>query len=124
VACILYVGDDQDRSKSAGRALRAYGYNTLTAMSGVQAIALSLQNSVDFVVLDYEMPGMNGDLVAQAIRRYKPSLPIILFTGMPDGIPDGVRQNVNRVVYKPDFSGLLAAIEELVTKKPGKPEAI
>jgi len=93
-------------------------------VSGAQGVLLSLENSVDLVVLDYEMPGMNGDLVAQAIRRYKPSLPIILFTGMPDGIPDSVSQNVNGVVYKTDFSGLIADIEKLITKKPGKPEAI
>ena len=122
MACIIYIDDNQDLLNSVGRALQASGYGTLTALSGVQGISLSLQNSVDLVVLDYEMPEMNGDLVAQAIRRYKPELPIILFTGMPDGIPDSVRQNVDAVVYKADFSGLLAAVAKLITKSPGNPE--
>lgn len=62
MACILCVDDNQDVLKSLGEVLRTSGYGTLTALSGNQGILLSLQNSVDLVVLDYEMPGMNGDL--------------------------------------------------------------
>jgi CheY-like chemotaxis protein len=123
VACILCIDDNPDVLGSLGGVLQASGYGALTALSGNQGILLSLQNSVDLVVLDYEMPGMNGDLVAQAIRRYRPELPIILFTGIPDDIPDSARQNVNGVVSKTDFSGLLAVVSKLVKKSPGKREA-
>ena len=104
--------------------LRTSGYRTFRALSGKQGLGLLRQNWVDLVVLDYEMPGMNGDLVAQAIRRSKPELPIVLFTGIPDNIPDSVRQNVNVVVFKADLSGLLAAVSKLAKKSPGKREAI
>jgi CheY-like chemotaxis protein len=123
VACILCIDDNQDVLESLGGLLRTSGYRTLTALSGMQEILLSLQNSVDLVVLDYEMPGMNGDLVAQAIRRSKPELPIILFTGRPDNVADIVRQNVNGVVNKADLGGLLAIVSKLIKKSPGKREA-
>ena len=123
MACILCIDDNQDVLNSLGEVLRTSGYVTLTALSGVQGILLSLQNSVDLVVLDYEMPGMNGDLVAQAIRRYKPTLPIILFTGIPDDISGSLRHNVNGVVSKTDFGGLLTTVGMLTTKSPGKQEA-
>jgi CheY-like chemotaxis protein len=123
VACILCIDDNQAVLEPLGEILRASGFTTLTALSGKQGIRLLQQNSVDLVVLDYEMPGMNGDLVAQAIRRSKPKLPIILFTGIPDNIPDSVRQNVNGVLYKSDFSGLLAVVSKLIKKSPGKREA-
>jgi len=123
VACILCIDDKHDVLGSLAEVLRASGYSTLTALSGNQGLRLLLQNSVDLVVVDYEMPGMNGDLVAQAIRRSKPTLPIILFTGIPDDIPDSVRQNVNGVVSKVDFGGLLTLIGKLTGKSPGKREA-
>ena len=122
MACILCIDDNRDVLGSLVGVLQASGYGTLTALSGNQGILLSLQNSVDLVVLDYEMPGMNGDLVARAIRRYRPELPIIFFTGIPDDIPDSARQNVNGVVSKTDLSGLLAVVGKLVKKSPGKQE--
>ena len=102
--------------------LGASGHSTLVAFSGSQGLRLLLQNSVDLVVLDYEMPVMNGDLVAQAIRRSKPKLPIILFTGIPDDIPGNVRKNVNEVVSKVDFGGLVTAVGKLTKKSPGGSE--
>ena len=122
MACILCIDDNRDVLGSLVGVLQASGYGTLTALSGNQGILLSLQNSVDLVVLDYEMPGMNGDLVARAIRRYRPELPIILFTGIPDDIPDSARQNVKGVVSKTDFGGLLTVVSKLVKKSPGKQE--
>jgi CheY-like chemotaxis protein len=72
------------------------------------------------VVLDYEMPEMKGDLVAEMIRRQKPSVPIVLFTGTPDHVPDRVPQNIDVVVYKTDFSGLLGALKHLVRDSRSK----
>ena len=122
MAFILCIDDSQDVLKSLTEVLWTSGYVTLTASSGNEGLRLLMQHSVDLVVLDYEMPGMNGDLVAQAIRRSKPGLPIILFTGMPDNIPDSVRQNVDGVVYKANLGGLLAVVRELIKKSPGKRE--
>jgi len=124
VACVLCIDDNQDVLKSVAEVLQGSGYSTLTALSGNQGLRLLFQNSVDLVVLDYEMPGMKGDLVAQAIRRSKPEVPILLFTGIPDDIPGSVRQNVNGVVSKTDFRGLLTMVGMLTTKSPGKQEAI
>lgn len=116
MACILCVDDDEDVLKWLGEVLQNSGYSTLTALSGNQGLRLLLQNSVDLVVLDYQMPGMNGNLAAQAIHRTKPELPIILFTGIPDDIPDSARKNVNGVVYKADSRGLLALVSRLIKK--------
>ena len=119
MAFILCIDDSQDVLKSLTEVLWTSGYVTITASSGNEGLRLLIQHSVDLVVLDYEMPGMNGDLVAQAIRRSRPELPIILFTGMPDNVPDTVRRNVNRVVYKANLSGLLAVVRELIKNLRG-----
>jgi CheY-like chemotaxis protein len=38
---------------------------------------------IDAVVLDYAMPELTGDAVAETIKRVKPDVPIIVFTGFP-----------------------------------------
>jgi CheY-like chemotaxis protein len=123
VACILCIDDKHDVLESIAEYLRASGHSTLIALSGKQGLRLLLQNSVDVVEVDYEMPVMNGDLVAQGIRRSKPEVPIILFTGIPDDIPGSVQRNVNAVISKVDFGGLLTAVSKLTKKSLGKPEA-
>lgn len=123
MACILCIDDKQDVLEAIGEVLRTCGYSTLVALSGSQGLRLLRQNSVDLIVLDFEMPEMNGELVAQAIRRSKPEVPIVLFTGIADDIPASVRQNVNALVSKTDFAGLLAVVGKLIMNSPGNCEA-
>ena len=114
MTCVLCVDDNRDVLQMLVDVLRNSGYATLTAASGEQALRVLLQrNTVDLVILDYEMPAMRGDLVAQEIRRRRAKLPIILFTGVPDDIPSSLREIVDAVVYKADFTGLLTAVASL-----------
>ena len=114
VTCVLCVDDNRDVLQMLVDVLRNSGYATLTAASGEQALRALLQrDTVHLVILDYEMPAMRGDLVAQEIRRRRAKLPIILFTGVPDDIPSSLRQIVDAVVYKADFTGLLTAVANL-----------
>ena len=57
------------------------GFNVLTASGGDEALKIAATNPVDVVVTDYEMPGMNGEAVAMAIKAMKPGVPVILFSG-------------------------------------------
>jgi CheY-like chemotaxis protein len=111
--------NDREGSMSAVPWPRASGFGAHTALSGSQRLRLLIQNSVKLVALDYEMPSMNGDFVGQAIRRSKPELLIILFTGILDDFPYSLRQNVNGVVSKSDFGGPLAVVSKLIKKSPG-----
>jgi CheY-like chemotaxis protein len=36
--------------------------------------------------MDYAMPGMNGEALAEALRQVRPSLPLLLCTGLSDAI--------------------------------------
>ncbi|MGE0528536.1 MAG: sigma-54-dependent transcriptional regulator, partial [Bdellovibrionales bacterium] len=57
-----------------------------TVTSGAEAIELILQNSDKYraVLLDYEMPGMNGDVVALRLKEINPSLKIVMLSGTED----------------------------------------
>ena len=118
--CVLCIDDKRDVLAVLAEVLQNSGYSALTAASGTEGLRLLRSTAVHVVVLDYEMPEVNGDLIAQAIRRYKPEVPIVLFTGAPDDVSDGVRQNVNRVVHKTDFNGLLGALKKLADESASK----
>lgn len=57
------------------------GFKVLTASSGEEGVRLAAMNHVDVVVTDYEMPGMNGEAVAIAIKALNPEIPVVIFSG-------------------------------------------
>jgi len=67
--------------------LEAKGYRVLAASSGRQGLELLASNPVDGVVVDYKMPEMDGEAVSAEIRRIKPEVPILLFSGYAAEIP-------------------------------------
>src|ERR1700684_4470185 len=50
------------------------------AVNGEEAIALAIQHKPDLIVLDFQMPVMNGIEAAYELKRLMPNVPIILFT--------------------------------------------
>jgi CheY-like chemotaxis protein len=57
------------------------GFRVLTAQSGKQGLKLAAENLIDVVVTDYEMPGMDGEALAVAIKAFNPRVPVVLFSG-------------------------------------------
>ena len=58
------------------------GHRVISATSGAQALELfDSESNIDLLITDMAMPQMNGAQLAQAIRFFKPGLPIILATG-------------------------------------------
>jgi CheY-like chemotaxis protein len=60
--------------------LEENGYEVLEASGGPEGLKLFLSHPVDAVVLDYQMPGMNGDAVAAKMKRIKSQVPIMLLS--------------------------------------------
>ncbi len=65
--------------------LRDLGYGVLEAGSGGAALdMLDRHPEVDIALLDFAMPGMNGNEVARELRVRRPGLPILFATGYAD----------------------------------------
>ena len=60
---------------------RLGGYEVLTAASGAQALETMASDPVDCLVLDLEMPGMDGFGVLRALRERAIDTPVIVYTG-------------------------------------------
>lgn len=78
---ILCVDDDDSLLRYEKALLERSGYVVLTAMSAQQALRLLTMCKCDAVILDYEMPGMNGHDLASEIRLIRPELVVIMLSG-------------------------------------------
>jgi CheY-like chemotaxis protein len=78
---LLWIDDFEPGLALYRSMFEGLGFKVLTATSGKQGVRLAAENPVDVVVTDYEMPGMNGEAVAVAIKSIKPRVPVVLFSG-------------------------------------------
>jgi DNA-binding NtrC family response regulator len=60
---------------------RVGSYDVLTAGSGVDALELMTRSAVDCIILDLEMPGMDGFAVLRALEERGSEVPVIVYTG-------------------------------------------
>jgi CheY-like chemotaxis protein len=99
-ANVILCVDDEVNGLDVRKALLASrGYRVLTATNGPDALVLFSSEAMDLVILDYRMPGMNGDIVASRMKELRPDLPIIMLSAYVD-LPNETLTLVDRVVMK------------------------
>jgi two-component system cell cycle response regulator DivK len=81
---ILYVEDNPDNMMLVQRALEARGYRLLKARNGLDGVATAESEQVDLILLDINLPDIDGYEVARRLRssskRELTSVPIIAVT--------------------------------------------
>ena len=121
--CVMVVDDSVTVRKVTSRLLERQGFEVLLAKDGIEAVAQLQERRPDVMLLDIEMPRMDGFEVAQHVRhddRYS-QLPIIMIssrTGLKHR--ERARQiGVDRFIGKPfQESDLLTSIHELTNPAP------
>jgi len=82
---ILQVDDDDLILESIPMLLRLQGHAVTTAAGGLEALdRLRAGLEVDLVILDLNMPGLNGMETLELLRELRPELPVLLATGYLD----------------------------------------
>jgi len=114
---LLWI-DDFEPGLAMYRAMfEAQGFRVLTASSGEAAIETLMVNNADLVVTDYEMPVMNGEQVALAVKALRPGTPVLLFSGSIEFSPR-IRHMVDAVCDKAGSRNeLLASVHNLLRRK-------
>ena len=97
---ILCINDNRFGLGIRKLLLEARGFKVLTAPSGRVGLATLDRFSVDVVLLDYRMEGMDGEAVATQIRRKHPNLPIVLLSGSPSEIPERLLRMVDAFLVR------------------------
>ena len=77
---ILWVDDEIEMLKSHFLFLKERGYNTTPCTNGLDALGLIDKDTYDIVLLDENMPGLNGLETLDGIKNKYPDLPVIMIT--------------------------------------------
>ncbi|MEI7843637.1 MAG: response regulator, partial [Gallionellaceae bacterium] len=108
-AHILLV-DDNDFNRQVGRELiEISGATVVTANNGEQAVAAVRANHYDLVLMDLQMPVMDGYAATRELRSTHPDLPILALTAhaMIDERPRILSAGMNDILTKPIVPGAL-----------------
>ena len=81
---VLYIEDNPDNMTLVQRALESRGYRLLKAKTGLDGVSTAEREQVDLILLDINLPDIDGYEVAQRLRasnkRELSSIPIIELT--------------------------------------------
>jgi len=115
MATIFCIDDNENILQLHRALLESNGYKVLVALDGPSGIAITRSECVDAVVLDFTMPGMNGDQVALAIMKEQSKTPVVLCSGVLDEIPESLKWFADTVLSKTDGpQALLSAIARVI----------
>ncbi|MBF0288250.1 MAG: response regulator [SAR324 cluster bacterium] len=83
---VLLVDDEPMITNLSSDMLTRLGYNVTAFLNGEDALKAFIENpqGFDLVMTDYGMPKMNGKELGTQIKKIRPDIPIILFTGYGD----------------------------------------
>lgn len=75
---ILLVDDEESIQIVYREEFEDDGYQVISALNGITALEKFKEEEPDLVILDIQMPGMNGVEVLRQMKMLKPSVPVIL----------------------------------------------
>ena len=108
---VLYAEDEFTNRKILEIVCRKMNYSCILAEDGLQALELYRREKPDLVILDQYMPGYNGDIVAEKIRKTDSDTPLVAITSDDDALSRLEASGFNQVLVKPiknkDYESLL-----------------
>ncbi len=120
---ILIVEDDPGVSGLLDTLMQSEGYDTATAVDGLEGLLKAEFRRPSLVLLDVMMPNVDGERVLQEFRTRKDlrGVPVLVVTGLPDAHAafDPV-VGADNVITKPfDAGALTRHVAELLRTKGG-----
>jgi len=100
---VLIVDDHPEMARTTADGLAEHGYDTVVAVGGQEAIDRLSSESIDAVITDLRMPGIDGLAVLAASRRVDPQRPVIVMTAYSaiDSAMESIRQGAYHYLTKP-----------------------
>jgi signal transduction histidine kinase/CheY-like chemotaxis protein len=125
---VLVVDDDEAVRQVAAAMLRDLGCDVMEAADGAEALVLlsDASSPVNFIMLDYAMPGMNGLQLASAVRELRIDVPIVLITGyaeMADPSGSGT-ESIDGLLRKPFTILEMQAMLMRLRRRPRPPHNV
>lgn len=116
---ILVADDDAMVRGALAALLESEGYGVDEAGNGIETVSRAIEHSPDLVLLDLNMPQMDGWRAFVQLDRVTPLVPVIVITARPHQYKEAVRLGVDAFMEKPlNIPVLLWAINRLVRETP------
>lgn len=114
---ILLVDDDPAVRQMLGLLLTGEGYTVLLAVNGSDSIQVVRTTEVDLVLLDLNMPGLDGWETFEQLASENPMLPIIVITARPNQHFTALSAGIGALLEKPlDMPKLFLTIRDLLNE--------
>jgi DNA-binding response OmpR family regulator len=116
---ILLVEDEKKLADTIQSGLEEHDYNVTIAYNGKEGKELFFNNSFDLVILDINLPYINGYELCKMIREKNKVVPIVLLTALnfTENKIEGFELGADDYISKPfEFKELLARIKALLRR--------
>ena len=99
----ILVVDDDSMNLARTQIILGKEYDVLTAESGMDALMRLRDTKVDMVLLDIDIPEMNGIETFERMKEFAPNLPVIFLTasGLEDDVRSAIRLGAVNYLMKP-----------------------
>ena len=122
---ILVIEDDEAAAGYLVKGLGESGYVVDHAATGPDGLGMAVGESYDLIIADRMLPGIDGLLVVEALRKNGNDTPVLFLSamGQVDDRVKGLRAGGDDYLSKPyAFAELLARVEALIRRKGGRHE--
>lgn len=117
---ILVTEDEKDLADAIAKGLRRQGYAADIALDGEEALFMADVNSYDLVILDLNLPKIDGIEVCRRLRETNSPLGVLMLTartGLEDRVK-GLEYGADDYLLKPfHFAELLARLRAILRRK-------
>ncbi len=124
---VLVVDDEKDFVEMLSLRLNESGQKVIQAYNGQECLDILEEDSIDVVVLDLKMPGMDGIEVLKEIKQRFPLVEVVMLTGhgTAETAVEGMKLGAYDYLLKPaDFEELLGKLEAARNRKVEQEERI
>ena len=100
---LLYIEDDKEVLDNISTLLKNFFKEVFTACDGLKGLEVFEKNSIDILLVDIELPSLNGIEIIKNIRKTHPAMPIVIISAYTntDYLLESVELKLDKYIVKP-----------------------
>src|SRR5699024_7724154 len=115
----LIVDDQPGIRLLLSEVLKQVGYNVYTAETGPETLENLQKIKFDLVILDYQLPIIDGLSIVRILNKHKCPVPLIFMSGLPEHLSVNPMKydNIVKIISKPfDIDEILMDVKEALSQ--------